>query len=1165
MKRHLLKQLVIPILMLTAFTQVEAQVNLTALNTSYGENFNTLPSAGTTNDSTTLPIGWAFRETGSNANLTYAAGTGSSTAGNTYSLGLDTDRAFGGLLSGSLTPYLGARFINNTGATITELQIQYAGEQWRLGATPRAQADRLDFQYSLNASSLVSGNWTDYDALDFNAPILSGTAGALNGNAATNHTVLNETINGLSIPAGATFWIRWTDFNVASSDDALAIDDFNITPIGIPSNQPAIVLTPVALNFGEVNVNTSSVLSYTVAGSNLSDSVIFINTFSSPFTLSLDQINFNDTITVISTDTLYVKFSPVVNGLASDSIYHYSSGISKSLYLTGSGFDPFQNIISIAEARSKSPGTKATVAGRVTVANQHGSPSFIQDASGGIPVFDFNFSNTIAIGDSVVVTGNIGLFNSQVQIGSNVSFTLADSVKRFITPKLIALGDLAMNEGLLVTVQQVEVVNKAFVFYPQSTERMTNGSVQADLRIDGDTNIPGLAKPQGVGDITGAVGRFKTNAQLLPRFREDVPGAIEPQTPFDSIPKANTFDLMNWNLEFFGATREKYPEEYGPADEPLQLQNVQHIISSIHADIIAVQEVSDDSLFTELIAALPGYKGICSDRYSYSFQGPTSTFPPQKVCFIYDSATVQVESTRVLFETRYDSARLFDASLIPNYPTGDASSFWSSGRLPFMLTANVTVDGVTEKIRFINLHAKSGSTQSDYNRREYDAAVLKDSLDAHYANDQVVILGDYNDDLTESIVSGLPTSYSNFVQDTAAYNSITRSLSLAGAKSTISFDNVIDNQIISTELNEEYLIGSEQVITPFAEVPNYASTTSDHLPVVSRFEFVPASARFTTTASTVTEGSDSVHVQLELSKPLATDKVFALAIMTGSETVYDADYVTSPAPSDNYVYVTVPANSTIADLWINVLDDTHDEHEEYVALQILPTPGILLQDSLASLFTLTILDNDATTIEFIENTITREEGSGAYAVRLKLSTAQDKNHTVTIKATGGHGVYYGSLFDYTTTPALSQGKLTLTIPAGTEEAEFKVTPNKDLLNENDEVITFSITSVSAGIAKGLVSTSTFTLVNTPTCLPVFTVFPNPTFGNVNIYTLPANEEQVVQGTLLDPRGDVVASGEGTTAQLSDVFTNALHGKKRGVYILKLKECDTVITIRIIKL
>lgn len=1046
MKKNLRSACIIMLLAVT-FTSLKAQVNLTALNTSYTQDFNTLAATGTANDTISIPAGWAFLETGTNANRTYAAGTGSSNTGNTYSLGTDADRAFGGLQSGSLVPIVGAKFVNNTGATITSLHISYWGEQWRLGATPRTQGDRLDFQYSLNASSLSTGTWIDNDSLDFISPVLSGTVGALNGNA--NHRSRTNIVTDLSIPAGATFWIRWTDFNVASSDDALGVDDFSITPAGVPSNQPSITVSPSALNFGQVTVNTSKVLAYAVSVSNLTDSLVHINTFTPDFSLSLDQIDYDDSVILTHNDTVFVKFSPHANGSYLDSALHYSSGISKSVRLAGSGYDPLSNIIPISEARGKSTGAKVTVTGRVTVANEQGSPSFVQDATGGISVFDFTFSNAVAIGDSVIVTGTIDFFNNQVEI-QNVSFSLADSVKRFIAPKLISINDLAANEGLLVTVQQVSLVNKAFVFYPQSTEQITNGTTQADLRIDGDTNIPGLTKPQSTVDITGVVGRFKTDPQLLPRFRADIPGVAEPQTPFDSIPRTETFDLMNWNLEFFGAIDREFPTAFGPPDETLQMENVRQIIDSVHADVIAVQEVSNDSIFNEMMRELPDYKAVCSDRYSFSFNGFDPTFPPQKVCVIYDSATVEILSTRAMFENLYDSARLFDASLLPNYPTGDASSFWSSGRLPFMVTANVTINGVTEKIRFIDIHGKSGDQQSDYDRRVYDETVLKDSLDAHYPSDKIVILGDYNDDLRQSIVTGLPTSYLNFVQDTSRYNPITRVLSFAGAKSTISFDGVIDNQIITNELNEEHLAGSEKVITPFLEIPNYGTTTSDHLPVISRFKFI------------------------------------------------------SPVP---------------------------------------PTP----------------------ILTFVDSAVSREEGSGTYVVRLKLSSTLPDDQTVVIKVQEGRGVLYGSILDYITSPVPVHGKITRTIPAGKNEIEFTVTPNRDLFRENDETITFSILSVSGGIKPGAQADFIFTITDVPVCLPVFAVFPNPTFGTVNIYTLPENEDTIISGSLIDSQGHVLSTGNGTAAHLSSQFTNVLEGKRLGVYIVRLTACEKVITIRVLKL
>ena len=68
-----------------------------------------------------------------------------------------TERAFGGVQSGALVPFVGALFTNNTGETITSLEIDYIGEQWRLGTLDRV--GRLDVQYRLDATSLMTGIW----------------------------------------------------------------------------------------------------------------------------------------------------------------------------------------------------------------------------------------------------------------------------------------------------------------------------------------------------------------------------------------------------------------------------------------------------------------------------------------------------------------------------------------------------------------------------------------------------------------------------------------------------------------------------------------------------------------------------------------------------------------------------------------------------------------------------------------------------------------------------------------------------------------------------------------------------------------------------------------------------------------------------------------------
>jgi predicted extracellular nuclease len=235
-------------------------ISITALNSAYTQDFNSLANTGTTN--TTLPNGWTFSETGTGLNTTYAADTGSTNSGNTYSYGSasSTDRAFGTLLSGSLTSTIGAQFTNDTGSAITGLTISYTGEQWRLGQSARTggAVDRLDFQYSTTATALNTGTWTDADALDFTSPIGVGTLGALDGNAAANRTAISQQITGLSIPAGATFWIRWTDFNVTGSDDGDAVDDFSLTATGAAAVTPTLTITPATPTFTEGNSGIST-------------------------------------------------------------------------------------------------------------------------------------------------------------------------------------------------------------------------------------------------------------------------------------------------------------------------------------------------------------------------------------------------------------------------------------------------------------------------------------------------------------------------------------------------------------------------------------------------------------------------------------------------------------------------------------------------------------------------------------------------------------------------------------------------------------------------------------------------------------------------------------------------------------------------------------------
>lgn len=192
-------------------------VSIAAVNAAYTEDFNTLAATGTTNDISTLPLGWTFQEMDSNTNTQYRADNGGSGTGDTFSYGStgSTDRGFGTLASGSLQSTIGAAYTNNTGTTITSLLISYAGELWRLGTAGRA--DELAFSYSTGGGSFTTATYTAYPALSLQTPNQMASTGALDGNLTANRVLLSSTITGLNIAPGAVFFLQWVDSNIRAT------------------------------------------------------------------------------------------------------------------------------------------------------------------------------------------------------------------------------------------------------------------------------------------------------------------------------------------------------------------------------------------------------------------------------------------------------------------------------------------------------------------------------------------------------------------------------------------------------------------------------------------------------------------------------------------------------------------------------------------------------------------------------------------------------------------------------------------------------------------------------------------------------------------------------------------------------------------------------------
>jgi hypothetical protein len=295
----------------------------------------------------------------------------------------------------------------------------------------------------------------------------------------------------------------------------------------------------------------------------------------------------------------------------------------------------------------------------------------------------------------------------------------------------------------------------------------------------------------------------------------------------------NTLEVVNWNIEWFGHTGN------GPTDEAKQKANVIKVMKSINADIYCLGEIVNTTALADVAQQI----GVDANEYGYfvstygSYAQNTSDpdyANAQKLAFVYRKSIISPIGTPAgLLYTTNESDAVFN--------------YWASGRFPYEMKANVTLNGITKQVNFIMIHAKAETSSGSYTRRKNAAIALKSYLDTNEDTDNFIILGDYNDDLDATISTASEagadypkSSYQVWLDDNAKYSSPTLPLSQSGKKSTVSYNDVIDHVTLSNEMKENYVNGSAQILTSVTGVvspDNYGSTTSDHYPVFTRYSF----------------------------------------------------------------------------------------------------------------------------------------------------------------------------------------------------------------------------------------------------------------------------------------------------------------------------------------
>jgi len=277
--------------------------------------------------------------------------------------------------------------------------------------------------------------------------------------------------------------------------------------------------------------------------------------------------------------------------------------------------------------------------------------------------------------------------------------------------------------------------------------------------------------------------------------------------------------IATFNIEWLGHPQ-RSGEWFGSRDS--QLRAAAGEILALDADVIALQEVVVDEVNGDALGDLvdllraddpdSAWEGIVNSKFSYWWRPDFESYPAQRQAFIWRGAKVAYRSSEVVLEwmAAWDDR-------------------FGSGRLPFLLEVDVGEGGMRFPLKLINLHLKCCRGSAE--RRSRSMKTLLNELHSAYADDSLVVLGDFN--VADSGGSVGEIAEWGFYED-ADGNGAPDFLHAAGAVNDLSWDD-IDHIMLSSELSGAYA----RTPAPLRNVVR-RSRVSDHGPVLTQLAF-PAS------------------------------------------------------------------------------------------------------------------------------------------------------------------------------------------------------------------------------------------------------------------------------------------------------------------------------------
>ncbi|MCB0768032.1 MAG: hypothetical protein KDB95_12555, partial [Flavobacteriales bacterium] len=116
-------------------------------------------------------------------------------------------------------------------------------------------------------------------------------------------------------------------------------------------------------------------------------------------------------------------------------------------------------------------------------------------------------------------------------------------------------------------------------------------------------------------------------------------------------------------------------------------------------------------------------------------------------------------------------------------------------------------------------------------------------------------------------------------------------------------------------------------------------------------------------------------------------------------------------------------------------------------------------------------------VNFTTSTALVNENVGGVLVTMDIFPATVTGGNIVVTVTNGLGVVYGAGNDYTTTPAVVGSDITIPVAPGATSASFTILVNDELVDEDNEVITFSISSTTGDLILGADLTYEITIID----------------------------------------------------------------------------------------